>query len=288
MCTAKRISSNNRFRLALLATLTVFLLYLFSACIPQNITNTQQTGISQYGVFIGANPTQADSFSAYNLIVIDAAYFTKTDIDNLHQKGILVYAYLNIGSIEDFRDFFSDYQHLSIGRYENWPGEFWIDVSDQEWQKHIYAQAGLLVEKGVDGFFIDNTDVYYQYHTTDIFHGLITILNELDQYGKDILINGGDLFVSEAVLNADYPLVQITGVNQECVFTNIDFENKQLILQNSEDTAYYQAYLEKCRAKGLMVYLLEYSDKDKFPSEINEYCRLHQFNYYISPSIDLR
>ena len=96
------------------------------------------------------------------------------------------------------------------------------------------------------------------------------------------------MFVSEAVLNTDYPLVQTTGVNQECVFTNIDFENEQLILQNSEDTAYYQAYLEKCRAKGLMVYLLEYSDKDKFPSEINEYCRLHQFNYYISASIDLR
>ena len=90
-------------------------------------------------------------FAGYDIIVIDAAYYSKADIDKLHQQGVLVYSYLNIGSLVDFRDFFLDYKHLTLGKYENWQGEYWVDVSETEWQDHILEQAGLLVKKDVDG-----------------------------------------------------------------------------------------------------------------------------------------
>ena len=285
---ADKDRTSRRGRWVLFGMLITLLLSSLSGCTPRSGNGTPEAERPSYGVFIGANPDQADLCAGYDIVVIDAAYFAKSDIDKFHREGTIVYSYLNVGSIENFRDFFQDYRHLILSEYENWPGEYWVDVSDTAWQNHIHEQARLLVEKGVDGFFVDNADVYYQYHTPDIFLGMTTILNKLGQYEKDIIINGGDVFVTEAIMEADAPAVRITGVNQECVFTRIDFENGRLLRQRAEDTAYYQEYLARCRDLGLAVYLLEYGDVGTLPSEIAEYCEAHQFSYYASASIDLQ
>ena len=274
-------------RLFVAGMLITLLICSFSACMQQSDNSAFREGRLKYGVFIGANPDQIDSLDGYEIVVIDATYYSKMDIDKLHRQNTTVYSYLNIGSIEDFRDFFSDNKHLILDDYENWPDEYWVNVSDIGWQNHIQKQAALLLEKDVDGFFIDNIDVYYQYHTPDIYNGLATILNNLGQFGKDIIINGGDVFVVEAIVEPDSPAVRITGVNQECVFTGIDFKNEQLVFQSTENTVYYQEYLEQCKEKGLDVYLLEYSDHEEVIPELVEYCNTHQFHHYVSSSIDL-
>lgn len=244
---------------------------------------------AEYGVFIGVDPEDMDILFDYELVVIDAAYYSEAEIDTLHHHGVKVYSYLNIGSVETFRDYYAAYEHLILGEYQNWPDEYWVDVSRSEWQNHIIEEAGLLAQKGVDGFFLDNADIYYQYPGTQIFRGLVAIMNGLEQHQKDILINGGDTFVSEAILDADTPLIQIAGVNQECVFTGIDFENHAPTLQSPDTSAYYQAYLERCKAAGLSVYLTEYAEnkEDDLWQSIDNYCRKHRFTYFVSPSISL-
>ena len=241
----------------------------------------------RYGVFIGANPQQSDSFTGYDVIVIDAAYYTQAELDRLHQDGATVYSYLNVGSLEDFRAFYPDYQHLILDEYDNWPGEYWVDITSPAWQSHIQEQAELLVEKGIDGFFIDNADVYYQYPDPGIFQSLVTILAQLGRFDKDIIMNGGDVFIAEAILEPASPLVEITGVNQECVFTDIDFDTGRLTRQDADTTRYYQAYLELCQRNGLTVYLLEYGADKTLLREMEEYCDKRQFGFYVSPSIDL-
>ena len=54
-----------------------------------------------------------------------------------------------------------------------------------------------LTDKGVDGLFIDNTDVYYQYHRNSIYSGLENIISGLRKYTSRIIINGGDVFVKK-------------------------------------------------------------------------------------------
>ena len=62
-------------------------------------------------------------------------------------------------------------------------------------------------KKGVDGFFIDNCDVYYfmglglegsksqKVSSRKLFQGLKTILKNLrTRYNKPVIINGGDAF----------------------------------------------------------------------------------------------
>lgn len=244
---------------------------------------------TSYGVFLGVNSDQISLLKGYDTVVIDAAYFTKEEVESIRHNGAKkVYSYLNIGSIEDFREGYDSLKECVLAPYDNWPGEYWVDVSRPEWQRYIAQSASKLTEKGVDGFFLDNTDVYYLYPTLEIYDGLVSILSMLNTYQKDILINGGDTFVSKAVLEQDSPQIEIIGVNQECVFTNIDFANNALVRQDAETSQYYQDYLAACKEKGLAVYLLEYAkDGDVIEAAIQTYCNQNGFQYYRSSSIGL-
>lgn len=239
-----------------------------------------------YGVFIGVNPENMDALYGYDIVVIDAAYYTKADIDTLHQNGCTVYSYLNIGTIETFRESYADYQQYALKPYEDWPDEYWMDVSQVEWQEHIAGLAGSLAQKGVDGFFLDNTDVYYEYPHPEIFDGLVSIINALAQYQKDVIVNGGDFFVTKAFLEPETPLIQISGVNQECVFTNINFEENTLVEQDADTSQYYRTYLEECGEAKLAVYITEYLDNgnETLTNTIENYSSEHNFIFYISSS----
>ena len=117
----------------------------------------QMTGCTKdkkdYGVFIGLEPENIEQLFDYKKVVIDASYYSEKDIERLHQQGVSVYSYLNIGSLEEFRDFYPAFERIILGDYENWEDEHWVDVSDEEWQNNIDAQARDYAQKGVDGFF---------------------------------------------------------------------------------------------------------------------------------------
>ena len=130
-------------------------------------------------------------------MVIDAQYFSAKDIRTLHKKGVKVYTYLNVGSIENFRDYYKKYEYLTIGNYENWEEEKWVDVSNKDWQKFMGKLSKKLLKKGVDGFFIDNCDVYDYAKTKKNFKGLAKILKNIKRLGKGVIINGGDVFVTK-------------------------------------------------------------------------------------------
>ena len=51
-----------------------------------------------------------------------------------------------------------------------------MDVANPDWQKFIGQLSQELYEKGVDGFFIDNCDVYYYDPHESIFEGITAIL----------------------------------------------------------------------------------------------------------------
>ncbi len=259
------------------------LLFSMAAC-----NGTPEQTQSSYAVLLGLNPEDTSVLAKYQTVVIDAQYFTHDEIAAVQASGTAVYTYLNIGSIETFREGYDSMKDLILAPYDNWPDEYWGDVSRQEWKDFVGEQAAALIKKGVDGFFLDNADVYYLYTSDAIYNGIVEMITSLGQYDKPILINGGDVFVSRAVLDAAEPLSAITGVNQECVFTNINFTTGALIRQSSEDSQYYQAYLARCKEAGLDVYLTEYAKfNNSVYNEIAQYCDQNGFHYYISSSINL-
>ena len=242
---------------------------------------------NDYGVFISLDSSALKLLSDYETVVIDAQYFSKKDISYLKKKGCKVYSYLNIGSIETFRDYYDIYEKYTLGDYENWEEEKWMDVSQKKWQSFLSKHEKRLVDKGVDGFFVDNCDVYYVYHTDKMFRGLTKILRHMKTYGKDIIINGGDTYVMEYKKRYGNLSDIMTGVNQESVWTSIDFKTRRLCSQKKEVREYYQNYIENCEEQGLEVYLVEYTTNRKLKKKIQEYCSQKNYHYYISNSIEL-
>ena len=243
---------------------------------------------NDYGVFLNADASSLERFKRYDLIVIDAQYFTKKDIESIHQNGTKVYTYLNIGSVENFREYYKTYEKFTIGKYEHWDEEKWVDVSVPAWQKFIEQLSKKLFEKGVDGFFIDNCDVYYYAPRKSIFEGLTAILQNIMTLKKAVIINGGDTYVTE--YRERYGAVDhiMTGVNQESVWSGIDFDKGTFNEQTRETREYYSKYLEACKADGMEVYLLEYTTDEKLIQKIKKYCKEKNFHFYISNSLELQ
>ena len=80
----------------------------------------------------------------------------------------------------------------------------------------------------------------------------------------------------------------MTGVNQESVWSSIDFDSGTFGEQTSETRDYFCKYLETCKADGVEVYLLEYTTNQKLIQKIKEYCKEQDFYFYISSSLELR
>lgn len=265
----------------------IFVIVLISGYFLIKDSNTSTFEENDYGVFLNADASSLKQLKNYDLIVIDAQYFTKSDIELLHQNGTKVYTYLNIGSIENFREYYTTYEKLTIGRYEHWDEEKWVDVADPDWQKFIEQLSQELFEKGVDGFFIDNCDVYYYAPRESIFEGLTAILQNIMTFDKAVIINGGDTYVTE--YRERYGAIDhiMTGVNQESVWSAIDFDKGTFYEQTKETRDYYCNYLEACQADGMDVYLLEYTTDKKLIQKIKKYCNEHDFHFYVSNSLEL-
>lgn len=263
------------------------ILMLFVISLLESDIFVKQDEEQDYGVFLSLDSSDMERIQGYRTVVIDAQYFSKEDIAYLEKQGSTVYSYINIGSIENFRKYYDNYANLTLGPYENWEEEKWMDVSAYAWQEFLVSLEEDILDKGVNGFFVDNCDVYYEYPTEEIFSGLTVILEHLMGYGKPVIINGGDSYVRKFMERYGNPKRIMTGINQECVWSEINFETGTFSVRTGEEYAYFKDYVETCKGYGLDVYLLEYTTEKKMKQKIKEYCTENQFQCYISDSIEL-
>ena len=242
----------------------------------------------EYGVFLRADPDDIPYMEAYKKIVIDAQYFDKEEISELKKSGHTVYSYINLGSVEEFRSYFNTYEKYFLGVYENWEDEQWVDVSQKEWQDFVVDElAKKILAKGVDGLFVDNCDVYYNFKKNSIYDGVTEILKGFKNYGTYVIINGGDTYVEEyAKRNKNLDAV-MDAVNQETVFSSIDWENDSFTENAAEEREYFQDYCKLVSDNGKDVYLLEYTKSSSLIESIKKYCLEKGYTYYASSTLDL-
>ena len=260
---------------------------LLTGCGAAKETGTYPEDCS-FGVFIGAGPEALQKILEYDTVVIDAQYFTAEQIKEIHSVGHKVYSYINAGSLEDFRPYYQEYEQYTLGAYEHWDEERWVDVSVQAWQDFVLKSlAPDILGKGVDGLFVDNADVYYMYQSPEIFDGLEIILKGLQSMDTYVVINGGDTFVTEYMDHGGKFCDIADAVNQESVFGRIEWDENRFSENDPDERAYFQEYVEKVAADGGDIYLLEYTTDSKLIKQIKAYCRKHHFRYYISTTLEL-
>lgn len=262
-------------------------LYIF-VCVSAFMTGCTSKLPHDYGVFFGIGAEEIERLSDYSLVVVEPTEFGAEHVKKLHEEDKTIYAYLNIGAIEEYRPYFGRFQDLTLGVYEDWSDERWIDVSSPEWQSFVSDELGRkYAESGFDGIFVDNADVYYHYQTDKTFGGLCDILKMLKAYKLPLIINGGDTFVSRCI-EEDTARLLFNGINQETVFTDINFEERTYGVRAKSDSLYFREYLEKAKAYGLSVYLLEYGAEKSLLKEIDDYCKKNGFIWYNAETLELR
>ena len=101
----------------------------------------------------------------------DVGNFTPAQVAQLKNGGTnRVISYLNVGSAETFRSYWSkvpagfvaarDNKAAQVGAYDGYPDETWMDVGNADYQKLIVDYvAPRLVAQGADGFFLDNLEL---------------------------------------------------------------------------------------------------------------------------------
>jgi len=276
-------------------------------------TPAADNGKAPYVVLIGEEKENLDRFPKANILVLDGQLFSAEEIRHIKDNGTdKVYSYLNVGALENFRDYYEEFYSYTLSDYENWPEERWIDVSNIGWQQFILEKAEELADKGVDGFFIDNTDIYYLYPEKEIFDGMVNILSGIHRMGKTVIINGGDSFVAEYLgtcpahgteeseTHGNYSTEYLgnggaleselifDGVNQESVYTSYDFEHGKCAIQSEDEKEYLLDYLKTVDEAGVDVFLLEYATEKQTVEEARTFAKKNGWTCYVSDNIELR
>ncbi|MCL6105750.1 MAG: endo alpha-1,4 polygalactosaminidase [Actinobacteria bacterium] len=201
--------------------------------------------------------------SRFGLIDIDAGdsagNYTTADISGLKSSGSVVVSYLNIGACETFRSYWNQARAFSLGAYQGWPGEFWMDAGNPGWRDLIVdTVAPRLAVKGVQGFCLDNIELFQQFpNRPDIRAGIVDIVYRLRQkYPRMLIIaqNGIDILNDPGPDGRQF-WQYINAEAHEEVSSTYDPYRKI-------DTAVSSALIDRLSAwkvKGLLVYTLDYA-----------------------------
>ena len=254
------------------------------------VAKTAGTSKANYNWYISLNKeikgSKIKSVKDYKVLVIDGQNYSASDIAALKKAGHIVYSYLNIGSVESNRYYYKRFKSLRLKTYQNWEDEYWVNVGKKKWRNFIVDTiAAKIAAKGVDGFWVDNCDVYEYNKKKSIYKGLVKILTRLQKFHKKITINGGDQFVTPLIKKGKKNLID--GVVQEEVLTRITSYSGSGSFsgQRKDFKRYYERYFKQVKKAGLTVGILEYTRSGSKRSQIRSYCKKKKFNYCIRSSI---
>jgi len=228
------------------------------------------------------------------------------DIDNIDPKyvltaverGVHVYAYLNACALEKERDYYEQFKDLRIAAYSGWPGEYWVDVTDERWQKHLIDEAERFKEAGAKGLYFDNCDLFYMCisgfreektklikpapRAWSVYESLLKVTKELVyRRGLVVMPNGADTYVRKLINNGHKDLVK-TVIQESVLFSG----NKRV---SEQDKKHFTEYLDWCKKNGVYTRGIEYCTKLRYKTEAKAYYKKHGWQgLYISPHSDLR
>ena len=267
---------------------------LLCGCKPRGVPEPERH-YDDYGAFLGRSDNDVTSFSNYSYISCELDEFGDSNITRLNSKGVHFLAYLNVGSLETYRDYYEDYESVTFKDYDNWPDERWIDVSNTDWQNFVVnTLAKNFRDRGAFGFYLDNVDVYSVAKEENLNYsafeqGIKKIIEGITDLGLFVMINGGAEYLEDIKDDEDDAIGRIWGYHQEEVFSLItDYENNGFGKQTTEDSDYYKEIAAMMKSLGKEVFLLEYTTDTQLIDCIKSYCDALGYHYYISNNVDLK
>lgn len=134
------------------------------------------------------------------LIAIEPEDYSAAEISALKKSGARVLAYLSIGSVSDERPYYKQLKPYTLRKLDDWPHERYLDLRQPAVREWLQNRARELKRKGVDGFWLDNIDIYEEYRSTEMFKALVSMLHAIKAIGGYVMVNGGMIFLTDMLV----------------------------------------------------------------------------------------
>jgi len=165
-----------------------------------------------------------NDLSQFDMAILDPSNYDSMDVVALKAKGCKPLAYLNIGEVETYRDYF-DLVDTSIllGPDSRWRDRFYVDMCDPQWQEIVMkARLPDVIAKGFCGIFLDLSDLLSEFpETNDCAVALIKKIHKISP--SSILVLDGGLPILEKVGN-DIDGIAVEGMRGFYDFDSDDYE----------------------------------------------------------------
>ena len=278
---------NNKHKPLASAIIIIVIVVLFFIVLFLTLTfHAKNSSFAVLNALHGKNYKKAEK---YETVVIDPDNFSSEELQELKSSGTLCYAYINVGSLETFRDYYDDFKTLEKKKYDGFDDEFWVDVTDASWQQHISDLCDECINAGYDGFFLDNIDVYDELgEDEETFTSLSNILLIVKSTGFPVIINGGKDFVKAYIKSGSPAYLICDGICQESVYSSYDADTKKYGRNDATSTKEYLKYLDARKKDGLEIYLIEYTKNPLIKCEAMFKAVNSKWNIYVADSIELK
>lgn len=195
------------------------------------------------------------SLARYDLVVVDGEGVTAQQVASLHANGVVVLGYLSVGTIEPWRSWYGQVAAYELDLWGDWD-EWYADVGAQGFRDVIDGQvAPAMLAKGLDGLFLDNTDMIDTHPTKA--EGMRLLVGALSTRAH---ARGKWLFTQNGANCIGPMLTCYDGWNLEDATWSYDFDTESYFRQSSADIADHLLQLRRMRAAGLLTLATDYVD----------------------------
>lgn len=242
-----------------------------------------------YRVYLSTKVTAKNFEKGSGIIVVEPDEISVANVKAIRRRGYKVLAYLSVGTIEKERSWFKTYEKYKLKRLGDWPNEYYVDCRKAAWRNFVVSRAKSLKEKGFDGWWLDNIDVYSEYKSTAMFNAVLAIFKNIKALTGYVMINGGSEWVDDAIDKGLTIRKYINGYTQEEVFSRIlNYSGKGMFgNQTKEDGSYYRTMIKKAIKNKVDGFCLEYTRDEGLKNTIRDWCKKYKASYYISEDVNL-
>lgn len=227
-------------------------------------------------------------FSDLSLIVLEKVRFPLLEV--VADKKLIALGYLNLGEIEQSRDYWEWAKSKGVILQENpnWQQEHYIDIRSKDWFAYVLeVLVPSILFKRYDGIFIDTLDspIDLERRDKEKYNGMqaaaIRLIKAIRYQYPEILIMVNRAYEILPEIGSDIDMILGEGV-----FSTYLFKDKKYALVSQEDRDYQVNLLKEMKLKfpHLEIMTLDYWDpEDK--AQIEEIYRIQKesgFNPYVS------
>lgn len=241
-----------------------------------------------------ATPKKLGKAKTKTFLVIQPQDYTNKQISDLRAAGYTLLGYLSAGSISDQRSYYKQLKPYRLSKLQDWPHQYYLDLRKPAVRDFIVYRARELKNRGFQGWWLDNLDVYEYHKSTEMYNGIITLLKRIRAIDKNsyIMINGGSQFLDKLMDkdSSHKTITYIDGVTQEEVYSLIkSYSGKGKFGQQKKDMhSWYKSHMKRILRHKMQAFLLEYTTSASLKARIQKFCKTYKMTgYYISSDVNL-